>query len=74
MPELAIMDTTGDTKIIWNADNEDEVDNARETFDRLKSKNYIAYSVGRAGRKDEVIRKFDPDAEKLIMVPPVVGG
>lgn len=31
--ELAVLDRTGDTKTIWDADNEAEVDAARATFD-----------------------------------------
>lgn len=74
MAELAVMDYTGDTKLIWDADNEVEVKAARELFDKLKKENYLAYSVRRNGKQDELIRKFDPDLEKIIMVPPVIGG
>jgi agmatine/peptidylarginine deiminase len=72
--EMAVMDKSGDTKIIWNSDNVDEVDHARDTFNSFKKKNYVAYSVGEGGKKDTVIHKFDPDVEKMILVPPVVGG
>lgn len=74
MGNLAVMDVTGDTKLIWDAENEAEVEAARELFDKLKKKNYLAYSVGRMGKQDKLIHKFDPDLEKIIMVPPVVGG
>lgn len=72
--ELAVMDHTGDTKLIWDEDNEVEVDAARQMFDTLKKKGYIAYSVDKKGEKGEVIKKFDPTAEKIIMAPPTVGG
>lgn len=72
--ELCIIDTTGDTKYIWDVDNEDEVDVARNMFNQLKEKNYVAYSVGRNGKKDEIIRNFDETLGKIIMIPPVVGG
>lgn len=72
--ELCVMDKTGDTKTIWDKSNPDEVAVARETFDKLKKKMYIAYSVGKDGEKGKVINEFDPDAEKLIMSPPLVGG
>ena len=32
MGELSIMDDTGDTKLIWSANNQDEVDAAKEMF------------------------------------------
>lgn len=71
---LAAMDTTGDTKTIWDPRNKDEVDAARETFKALKKKGYLIYSVGKDGEKNKVIHEFDPDLEKMIAVPAVVGG
>jgi hypothetical protein len=73
--ELAVMDHTGDMKIIWSSDNEDEVAQARKTFDDMRAKGYAAYRVeGKKGEKGEVIREFDPAAEKIIMAPAMVGG
>ena len=74
MGELAVMDRTGDTKVMWAAENEDEVANAKRTFDDLKKKGYMAYSVKRNGDKGEQVREFDATAEKLIMAPPMQGG
>lgn len=71
---LAILDKTGDTKIIWDPDDENEVANARRTFEDLKAKGFSAYSVNRRGNKDAVVNEFDPDAEKLILTPALVGG
>jgi hypothetical protein len=73
--ELAVMDHTGDMKVIWSSDNEDEVTQARKTFDDMRAKGYAAYRVeGKKGEKGEVIREFDPAAEKIIMAPAMVGG
>jgi hypothetical protein len=72
--ELVVMDRSGDTKIIWDSSKPDEVDTARQTFDRLRKKGYMAYSVKKGGDKGEVIREFDPDAEKIILAPQMVGG
>ena len=74
MGEMAILDRTGDTKIIWDSANEDEVEEAKRTFKNLKDKGYAAYSVNKKGDKGEVIKKFDADAERIIMAPPLVGG
>lgn len=75
MAEMAIMDRSGDSKLIWDKDNADEVENAKRTFDDLKKKGFIAYKVeGEQGDKGEIIKKFDPTAERLIMAPPLVGG
>jgi hypothetical protein len=39
---MCCMDHTGDTKIMWSKDNQDEVDVARRTFDDMKKKGYTA--------------------------------
>jgi hypothetical protein len=74
MSELHVMDETGDTKLIWDKSNRDEVKNAEETFDRLKKKGFIAYSVDKEGGKGKVISAFDADAQKIIMSPAMAGG
>jgi hypothetical protein len=74
MHELAVMDRTGDTKTVWDPGNEAEVDNAKKQFDDLRKKGFAIYSVDKAGDKNTVIHKFDPNAAKMIAVPPVVGG
>lgn len=72
--ELAILDHTGDTKIVWDADKPAEVEHARDTFERFKKKGYAAYKVDRKGDQGEVMKTFDPDAEKMILAPQMVGG
>lgn len=74
MSEMRILDATGDTKIIWDKNNRDEVDNARDTYKKMKDKGYMAYSVKEDGEKKKVVYEFDPDAEKLILTPPLRGG
>jgi len=64
----------GDYKIIWDRTKTDETEMARDTFNKLKKKGYMAYSVGGDGEKDKKIDEFDPQAERIIMVPPVQGG
>jgi len=72
---LRCIDENGDTKIIWDRGNRDEVEAARETFNRLKKKGYLAYEVkGKEGNKGDVIDEFNPEAERLIMAPRMVGG
>ena len=72
---LAITDETGDTKIMWSQDNEDEVANARRTFDDMKKKGYAAFKVqGKKGDPGEQVDKFDPAAERYIFTKPQAGG
>lgn len=72
--ELMILDGTGDTRLQWNERNRDEVAAARKRFDELKTKGYAAFKVNRSGSQGEQIDAFDPAAERLIMMPPMVGG
>ena len=71
---LCCLDKTGDTKVVWDYKDDDSVAAAKATFDALKKKGHIAYSVKKDGSAGEVIREFDPKAEKIIMSPPMVGG
>jgi len=72
--ELVILDTTGDTKIIWDSENDDEIEAAKETFKKLTKKGYLAFKVKKGGDKGEVVKEFDADAERLILSPPIAGG
>ena len=72
---FAIFGSAGDTKQIWDKNNVDEVANARRTWDDLVGKKkYLAFKVGKDGEKSDQIRKFDPDIEGMILVPPMQGG
>ena len=69
------LDRTGDTRLMWDADNADEVEAARKMFNDLRAKHYTAYRAeGKKGDKGEIINTFDPSAERIIMVPRMVGG
>lgn len=73
--EMAILDKTGDTKLIWSTDKPDEVETAREMFDKLRKKGYLAYKVvDTDGKKGEQMHTFDPSAGRIIMAPAMVGG
>lgn len=71
---IAVMDDSGDTKIAWDSDNPDEVENARASFRRLRDKGYGAFKADKKGEKSETMHDFDPNAEKIIMSPPMRGG
>ena len=74
MGELRELGPQGDSRIMWDADKEDEVKAAKHTFDKLKGKGYFAYEVKKKGGKGRVITEFDPQAEKIILALPMKGG
>jgi hypothetical protein len=73
--QMHTLDRTGDQRVMWEADVEEEVAAARETFKRLTKAGYLAYRAeGKKGEQGEQIREFDPDAERIILVRPHQGG
>jgi hypothetical protein len=71
---MQYMSDEGDTRVIWDPDNPDEVDAARAQFNSLTKKGYQAYRVRRGGEKGERVREFDPTMERIILAPATVGG
>lgn len=74
MGELSILSQEGDTKVIWDPENEDEIEAAEEQFDNLIGKGFLAFKVKKDGNKGSQIKKFDSDAGKIIMAPALAGG
>lgn len=73
--EMRELNKMGDSKVMWNRNNREEVEAARAHFNALRSKGYAAYRAeGKEGTRGEIIRDFDSNAERIIMVPPVSGG
>lgn len=70
----AHMRTPGDTKIMYDPKNEDEVEIAEEQFNALIDKGFKAYKVKKDGEKGVAVKVFKPSEGKYILVPPIVGG
>lgn len=71
---LSAMDRTGDTKVEWAPGNAVEVKTAQKAFERLVAKGYMAYKTTARGARGEQLRAFDPQAERIVLVPPMAGG
>lgn len=71
---LHIPDASGDTRIMWDPRNKDEVAAAQAAFDAAKGKGMLAYVVKDDGEPGEVIRSFDKKAGKIIMARQTSGG
>lgn len=75
MGVLAVLDrSAGDTKIDWDPNSPDEIEQAQATFDSLLGKGYLAYRTDEMGKKGEQVKKFDPAAKRIVLSPPLVGG
>jgi L-alanine-DL-glutamate epimerase-like enolase superfamily enzyme len=74
MTELRVLSSMGDTKVIFDPDNDDEVAAAKVQYKTLIDKGFKAFKVKKSGEPGKKMKKFDKDAGKIIMVPPIIGG
>lgn len=74
MGEMRILCSEGDLKVVWTEDVEAEIEAARKQFNDLKKKGYKAYYVKDKGRKGDLMERFDAEAQKMILVPAIMGG
>jgi hypothetical protein len=75
--ELAVLNGDGDTKLTWDANNEDEVEAAEAMFDNLVAKGFQAFEVSdekEKGGKGKMVKKFNREAQRIIMSPRIGGG
>ncbi len=77
--EMEILDVTGHTTRKWDTSNEADMKAVERIFDDLTRKGYKAFSVtkggaGGDGSLGQPRSTFDPEAEKMLMVPPIQAG
>jgi hypothetical protein len=73
MHELQILGREGHRSKTWDVDVKEQVDEAQEEFARCLLNSYAAFEMGE-GQKGSIIRDFNPDAERILLVPPMKGG
>ena len=74
---LAVLNHGGDTKTIWDPRNPDEVAAAKAQFEMLVgTKRFSAFRVSEKDSNEPGVRlrEFDPDARRIIFIPPMQGG
>ena len=71
---MHVLDKSGDTRHEWNPAVPFEVEQARKAFDAARAKKYLIYKIGADGTQGELMRTFDPTAERIICTPQTVGG
>ena len=68
---IAQLNHEGDTRYEWNRSNEAECEAAREHFESLRKKGFLAFKVNRlGGRQKKPTGDFDPKAGKYIYTAP----
>lgn len=67
---IAHLNHEGDTKYTWNRKNQAECDAAREHFDGLLKKGFLAFKVTRLGCKGASVSSFNPNSGKYLFTAP----
>lgn len=71
--QMKIMNRLGDATLTWNVDVQEQVEEAQRQFEELVNQGYLAAkSLG--GGQHEMITEFDPEATRILVMPPIVGG
>ena len=70
---LFILDDTGHTTLTWKPEVEDSVKAVKVEFDAIIKRGWVAYGVTSKGQPTQ-IKKFDPQADRIVMSAPLVGG
>ena len=71
---MKILGVSGDERLVWDKENGPEAKEAKAKFEEFIRKEYKAYSVDIAGKKNRKIEEFDVDAEEILMIPPTAKG
>jgi len=74
MGRMNIMGDKGDIRVEWDPDVEEEVKAAEKQFNELTKKKWMAFRMYDDGKKGERLEEFDKTAERILLVPPMVGG
>lgn len=71
---MRILDLNGDRRIVWRRQSIPEIEDAKKEFRKAIIDGHIAFKVDKSGARGEKLTEFDPLAEEIILVPPIVGG
>ncbi len=74
MGQLRQLSRKGDVKLSWDGENETELSAAKKIFDEKIKEGWAAFAEKRLGGRGEKVKYFDPDAERIVLVPPITGG
>lgn len=71
---LCVLDKTGDTRLVWDPNDERDVTEARKAFEEAKRQGKTIYRVGDDAHPAAVMHEFDAKAGKFIAVMRMKGG
>lgn len=71
---MRIAGRNGDTSVTWDVDNRAQVAEAQRQFEELVNAGHQAFAWKVAGGEGEATKTFDPEAEKILVMPIPAGG
>lgn len=72
---FCITSSSGDDRLIWDKRFPDQLKEAQKKFYELLDKGYQLFAVALDGSKSKrKLLRFDPEAEEVIALAPVMGG
>lgn len=75
MGMLRILDGRhGDLETPWEVNDQPATDTARERFEDAIKRGYVAFDVEAGTNQGEQIKKFDPAAKEIVLIPQMRGG
>jgi hypothetical protein len=74
MAVLRVLNVNGDDRVEWDPEVlDDRMRRARALFDSKLRSGWFAFEAGREGGGTQ-LRSFDPNADEIVLQPPIAGG
>jgi hypothetical protein len=71
---IKVLDSNGHTTVEWN-ESEEQIATAKEVFDNQVAAGYMAFVIDQRDKsKGRLLTEFDPEAEEILITPPIYGG
>lgn len=75
MGTMNILSMEGDESVTWDKDDPESVEKARRKFlEFLGERKGMAIRMNKDGEKGDKMTDFDPEAERVILMPLIAGG
>jgi len=71
---MSVMDHTGHREVVWDSKDRLSVEAAERVFNELKSEGKLLYRAEPGSDDGQLLRRFDPTAQEIVVSPRNVGG
>jgi hypothetical protein len=74
MGVMRILDSSGDTEVLWDVSDDEALAKAASLFGELASEGKLAFERNEPQTTASRVREFNPQADEIIWVRPIQGG